>query len=95
MLITRAVDWLKPGGVLLYKDMADRPRWQAWANVAHDLVFARQYSHIVPFSLIASLAEAEGLVLEKHVMLPIIWYGHEFAVFQRPAEGAKAAPRKG
>ena len=42
-VLTLAASKVRPGGILLYKDMAMEPRWCAWCNQAHDLIMARQW----------------------------------------------------
>ncbi len=49
-VLTLAASRVRRGGILLYKDMAMEPRWCAWWNQAHDLILARQWVHLVPFS---------------------------------------------
>ena len=49
-VIERAASRLKPGGLLVYKDMVERPRWRAWKNRLHDLVLARQWTITHPCS---------------------------------------------
>ena len=35
---------MKPGGLLIYKDMASRPRWAAALNALHDLIERKRKS---------------------------------------------------
>lgn len=74
-----------PGGLLLYKDMVSRPLWRAAANRFHDLVLARQWIRYVPYDAAAAWAGQAGLPEEWHVLVNRLWYGHELAVFRRPA----------
>jgi 2-polyprenyl-3-methyl-5-hydroxy-6-metoxy-1,4-benzoquinol methylase len=39
-VIEQAAARVRPGGMFLYKDIARRPHWKAWANRLHDLVVA-------------------------------------------------------
>jgi 2-polyprenyl-3-methyl-5-hydroxy-6-metoxy-1,4-benzoquinol methylase len=80
----KAARIIRPGARLVYKDMALRPRWRAWANTLHDLILARQWVHYVPMAAIQEWAAAEGLVLVRSYSVNRLWYGHEFAVFVRP-----------
>jgi 2-polyprenyl-3-methyl-5-hydroxy-6-metoxy-1,4-benzoquinol methylase len=39
-VLVNAIEHVADGGILLYKDMASRPLWRAWANRLHDLISA-------------------------------------------------------
>jgi 2-polyprenyl-3-methyl-5-hydroxy-6-metoxy-1,4-benzoquinol methylase len=81
----KAARMLRPGSKLIYKDIAPRPRWRAWANTLHDLILARQWAHYVPMSTIEQWAREEGLLMLRSFRVNRLWYGHHFAVFVRPA----------
>jgi 2-polyprenyl-3-methyl-5-hydroxy-6-metoxy-1,4-benzoquinol methylase len=76
---------LKPGARLIYKDIAPRPLWRAYANTVHDLLLARQWVHYLSLSTIIDWARDEGLVLLRSYTANRLWYGHHFAVFERPS----------
>ncbi len=76
---------VKPGGILLYKDMCRRPLWRAWMNRLHDLVLARQWIHYAPVQDVVAWARIEGLTLERSTSMNRLWYGHELRVFRKPA----------
>jgi 2-polyprenyl-3-methyl-5-hydroxy-6-metoxy-1,4-benzoquinol methylase len=44
----KAAERVKPGGILIYKDMCSRPMWRAWANRGTDLLSSKQWIHYVP-----------------------------------------------
>jgi 2-polyprenyl-3-methyl-5-hydroxy-6-metoxy-1,4-benzoquinol methylase len=44
-LFAAAANRVRPGGVLLYKDMCAKPRWKAWASRLHDLALAANGSN--------------------------------------------------
>jgi 2-polyprenyl-3-methyl-5-hydroxy-6-metoxy-1,4-benzoquinol methylase len=75
---------VKPGGILLYKDMASRPLWRAAGNVLHDLLSARELIHVVPIRAVESLAESAGFRLLASDDSATLWYGHEMRVFRAP-----------
>jgi 2-polyprenyl-3-methyl-5-hydroxy-6-metoxy-1,4-benzoquinol methylase len=77
---------LKPGARLIYKDIAPRPLWRAYANTVHDLMLARQWVHYLPMTTIVDWARDEGLVLVRSYTANRLWYGHHFAVFDRPSD---------
>ena len=80
----KAARMLRPGSRLIYKDIAPRPRWRAWANTLHDLILARQWVHYVPMSTIEQWAGEDGLRMLSSFRANRLWYGHHFAVFARP-----------
>jgi 2-polyprenyl-3-methyl-5-hydroxy-6-metoxy-1,4-benzoquinol methylase len=83
-VIHEAAKRVKPGGILLYKDMVTHPRWLAWVAVLHDLIFARQWVSIRPYPSIKSWIVAAGLVERQHTRITMYWYGHEMGVFVKP-----------
>jgi len=82
-IFLQAVARIKPGGILLYKDMVERPWWQAWANRMHDLLLARQWIHYVPLSQIKCWAEEAGLVMDHQARYSRFVYGHELLVYKK------------
>jgi 2-polyprenyl-3-methyl-5-hydroxy-6-metoxy-1,4-benzoquinol methylase len=76
---------VKPGGILLYKDMCRRPRWRALLNSLHDLVLARLWITYTPISQVESAAEQFGLIESRSETINRLWYGHELRVYQRAA----------
>ena len=82
--LREAISRLAPGGILLYKDMVDRPHWRAWANRCHDLLLARQWIHYLPLTEVLATAHDEGLTLVHQQRINTLWYGHELAVMKAP-----------
>ena len=82
-LLKLAIRRIKPGGLLLYKDMVCRPRWRAIANRLHDLLFAHQCVHYVQLRKIQEWATDAGLELIEARTINRLWYGHELCVFRR------------
>lgn len=82
----QAVDHLAPGGLFLYKDMANRPASFAFTNRLHDLIMAHQWINYVPISLIKSWGIEAGLDIEQEAQCRMIWYAHEWIVFKKPTE---------
>lgn len=82
-VLALAASALKPGGVLIYKDMTCRT-WRASMNRLHDLVMAREWIRYTPIAHVESWARDLGLVqthASNHIRL---WYGHELRVFTKP-----------
>lgn len=84
-----AASRVKHGGLLIYKDMAERPLWRAWANRMHDLVLARQWINYVNMEQAKAWAESTGLVAIERDAFAIGPYAHELSVFARPPAVAK------
>jgi 2-polyprenyl-3-methyl-5-hydroxy-6-metoxy-1,4-benzoquinol methylase len=75
---------VRPGGLLIYKDMCRRPLWRAGANRLHDLVLARQWIHYLPIAQVEQWAgEAAMHLMHRADRLNRLWYGHELRVFQK------------
>jgi 2-polyprenyl-3-methyl-5-hydroxy-6-metoxy-1,4-benzoquinol methylase len=86
-VLQRAADRVRPGGLFIYKDMADRPVWRATANRLHDLVMARQWVHYAPVEAVEAFCRSTGLELIHREDINMLWYGHEMRIFRRPAQG--------
>ena len=78
-----AAEKVAPGGRLIYKDMAARPRWRAAMNRLHDLVMARQWIHYVPIQSVEQRGAAEQMQLTHAQDVNMLWYRHELRVFTR------------
>lgn len=83
-----AASRVRPGGVLVYKDMCDAPFWRAGMNRLHDLAVARQWIHSVPVERVESWGRRAGLSAGASHDVNILWYGHELRVFHRPEQGS-------
>jgi 2-polyprenyl-3-methyl-5-hydroxy-6-metoxy-1,4-benzoquinol methylase len=83
-VLAEAASYVKPGGILIYKDMCDSPWWLAAANRFHDLVLARQWIHYLPSEAVEQWASAAGMRMVHTEDVRRGWYGHELRVFVRP-----------
>lgn len=81
-VIAKIAAALRPGGLLLYNDMVQRPRWRSAANRLHDLVLARQWIHYMPIGQVVHTAAECGLELTEQLTVNRFWYGHELALFR-------------
>jgi 2-polyprenyl-3-methyl-5-hydroxy-6-metoxy-1,4-benzoquinol methylase len=82
-VVERAARKVKPGGVLIYKDMGNRPAFHAWMNRLHDLLMARQWIHYVPIRHVDEWAEESGLALAHAEAISRLWYRHELRIYNR------------
>ena len=74
---------VRPGGRLIYKDMARRPVVMALANRMHDLVLARQWIQYFPIEQAAeALRGAGGRVVHQQAWRRCV-YAHELIVAER------------
>ncbi|WP_439658241.1 class I SAM-dependent methyltransferase [Lentzea sp. HUAS TT2] len=82
-VLRRACAAVKPGGALIYKDMACRPRWRAVANQLHDLVLAREWVRHAEVAQVVRQVVEFGFRLEYRVDTTRLWYAHELRVLRR------------
>jgi 2-polyprenyl-3-methyl-5-hydroxy-6-metoxy-1,4-benzoquinol methylase len=75
---------LSNNGILIYKDMARKPKLCAFFNLLHDLIFARQLIHTVPLDLIIKWAEESGFIIVEIGKKRLGMYAHEWVVLRRP-----------
>jgi 2-polyprenyl-3-methyl-5-hydroxy-6-metoxy-1,4-benzoquinol methylase len=80
-----AASAVRPGGLLLYKDMSESPWYCAAANRVHDLVVAREWIHYVPVARVEKWAAKLELQQSRAHSIRMLWYQHDIRVFQRPA----------
>jgi 2-polyprenyl-3-methyl-5-hydroxy-6-metoxy-1,4-benzoquinol methylase len=83
LMFQKAASRLRNGGILIYKDMAERPLWMAWANRLHDLVLARQWIHYFPLDSAISAARDSGFELLEKRADSRLWYAHELLILQK------------
>ena len=83
--IDEAAARVRPGGLLIYKDMADSPFWMAEANRLHDLVLAQQWINYAPMESVCEWLGEKSFVQEHDETIDLFWYRHELRVFRRPA----------
>lgn len=91
-LVANLAAHVKPGGILVYKDMCRRPRWRAAANRLHDLLVARQWIHYAPVEQIERWTIADGLSLMRAARIDRLCYGHELRVFSRSSDAETMKP---
>jgi 2-polyprenyl-3-methyl-5-hydroxy-6-metoxy-1,4-benzoquinol methylase len=83
-ILDAAIARVKPGGILLYKDMCRRPRWRAVLNWCQDLVVSRQWIRYIPISQVEDVARRAGLVELRSETIYRLGFGHELRVYRRP-----------
>lgn len=88
-LFASAAAAVRPGGLLLFKDIGPRPFWRACMNRLHDLVVAREWIHLLSADVIETWGREEGLELLRRERINCLWYGHDLLLFRR---GASASP---
>ena len=74
---------VRPKGLLVYKDMCERPWWKAWGNRLHDLLLARQWIQYVPLAEVIGWAAEAGFTVLRKEEYTRFWYGHELLVLRR------------
>jgi 2-polyprenyl-3-methyl-5-hydroxy-6-metoxy-1,4-benzoquinol methylase len=83
-LFKTAIDHVADGGMLLYKDMASRPLWRAWANRLHDFLVVHERIYYAELDEVVTWARKGGLCLAETGEIDMLWYRHEWCVFRRP-----------
>jgi SAM-dependent methyltransferase len=68
---------LQPDGLLIYKDIGDRPRWRAIANCLHDLVMTREWVRYTPLQDVKLWAGNLGIEPIDVERINRMWYGHD------------------
>jgi 2-polyprenyl-3-methyl-5-hydroxy-6-metoxy-1,4-benzoquinol methylase len=82
-VLSQAIARVRPGGLLLYKDMAERPYWRALFNRIHDLLLAREWIHYLPIARVEQHLLAQGMTQVSSGSAARYWYAHEWRIFQR------------
>lgn len=86
--IAQAIQRVRPGGRLIVKDIATRPRWRAAANQLHDLLLARQWVRHISAEEIMTAVTVQNVAgaWANTARINTLWYGHMFMVFDRSLE---------
>ena len=71
------------GGLLIYKDMTDRPRWRRFAHTVDDLIFSHELVHQVEAGEVDAWGTRAGLQIEHAEYIPRLIYGHQLRVFRK------------
>jgi 2-polyprenyl-3-methyl-5-hydroxy-6-metoxy-1,4-benzoquinol methylase len=82
-VLERCYSALRPGGLLIYKDIGDRPRWRATANRLHDLVMAREWVHYTPLCDVEAWTKQMGMEVRLSERINRKWYGHDLCLLRR------------
>jgi len=75
---------VKPGGCLIFKDIAERPRLFAFCNTMHDVILAHEVPHYVAQEKVMSWAQTAGLEIGRTGIARRFWYVHWFALLRKP-----------
>lgn len=84
--INLATRFLRPNGLLIYKDMCQKPLWKAFANRIHDLIMAKQWIHYLPIEKAIELVLDQNFKLVKRKVYTNLCYGHELCIFKNSNE---------
>jgi 2-polyprenyl-3-methyl-5-hydroxy-6-metoxy-1,4-benzoquinol methylase len=83
--IATAYAHVRPGGWLVYKDMAKKPFFRAWWNRFHDLVIARQWIHYRAIGEVEGWLKTMDAEVVERSAKALGLYGHELIVARKPA----------
>jgi hypothetical protein len=81
--VLSAARQVRPGGTLIYKDMAMRPVWRRWANTSHDLLLRQELARYVPVGDVERWLQDAGFALAHAESYSCLVYGHELRVFRK------------
>lgn len=87
-VIEQSFAHVRPGGVLIYKDMGQRPLFSALWNRAHDLVLARQWIEYRAIADVTQWLDAQGAQIVKTRARSMGPYAHELIVARKPDAAA-------
>lgn len=93
--VARVCRSVRPGGRVIFKDIAPRPRWKAFANRLHDLLLARQWVNYCEPDEVARWLAGNGLGVVESGRWDMLWYGHYFALAVRPARARRDPLHRG
>jgi 2-polyprenyl-3-methyl-5-hydroxy-6-metoxy-1,4-benzoquinol methylase len=83
-VVEQSFGYVRPGGILVYKDMAQRPFFSALWNRAHDLVLARQWIHYCAITEVEAWLRALGAEIVKTEGRSMGPYAHEWIIAKCP-----------
>src|SRR6516164_4618103 len=82
-LLMTAAEHVADNGILLYKDMARRPHWRAWANRLHDLLSVGEWIYYAKLDDVISWGRRKGLRVDRTGSIDMLWYRHEWCILRR------------
>ncbi len=68
---------------VVFKDISPKPFWKALANIAHDLLLSRQWTHPRSEVEVEKWLQEEGLSIVVSRRLDTLWYSHYLIVAKR------------
>lgn len=80
---TACADRVRLGGLLVYKDMADKPLWKNIFNRLHDAVLARQFIHYAPLESVEIWAKECNMSSIYKSCYSRFAYAHELIVLKK------------
>lgn len=81
--VKEAARRVRPGGLILIKDMLPRPAFCGMMNRLHDLILARQWISYVDLRGVVSLLRDQGYTLEYEGDATMVWYSHRLIVMSK------------
>ena len=78
--INKILNKIKPGGILIIKDMSTKPWYCAIMNTIHDLIFSNQLIHYFPFNELIQIIKKNGFEIKEINSKILLWYSHEWVV---------------
>lgn len=80
--LLQAAARVRPGGLLVYKDMCIRPLWRRAANRLHDIVLSGDWVHEIAPEAVESLIADAGFECARRSRINRFCYGHDVRLFR-------------
>jgi 2-polyprenyl-3-methyl-5-hydroxy-6-metoxy-1,4-benzoquinol methylase len=81
--IEEAVRHVKPGGLFIFKDIGQKPRWRKFFNSVHDFVLTGERVTYASSDTVSSWLVCSGMRELERKTIYRVWYGHELMLFSR------------
>ncbi len=82
---------VRPGGIVLLKEISPRPRWKCFCNFLHDLIMARQCVSCTPAETVGGWLEEAGMTIRETQRIDRLWYSHYLLVAEKKRGCRRAA----
>ena len=79
-----ALSRVRPGGLLIVKEMMSRPAWHSIMNRLHDLLMARQWISYLDEGRLKAWASHRALTIDSERHARMLWYSHQLHAYRRP-----------
>jgi len=82
--ILSVLDLIRPGGMLIVKEMSSSPKFYAWMNILHDLLMSGELIKHQEFEGLKSILIHREFTLSEVTKKKIYWYSHYWFTATKP-----------